>query len=118
MLRYAIDAAEPPGPSPTYAPSSFTRYRSGLSPVSSPDAFFPLTRPQMVSTGCPNVFFRVARFISPNSADAGSSHFAAIVVFALVMTESEVSAGWLDAGGSSFAAIMAGFGFFVARWVL
>src|ERR1700716_2848504 len=98
MLRYA-DAAAEAGPSTTYASSSFTRYRDGLSPVSSPDAFFPLTRPQMVSTDCPNVFFRMARFISPNSAVAGSSNLAAIVVFALIMTGSDVSAGLPDAGG-------------------
>src|SRR6267142_5031346 len=86
-------AAEFAGPSTTYASSSFTRYRNGLSSVPSPDAFFPLTRPQMVSTDCPNVFFRMARFISPNSAEAGSSNFAAIVVFALIMTGSDVAAG-------------------------
>src|SRR3954451_18876261 len=118
MLRYAIAAAEPAEPSPTYASSSFTRYRNGLSPVSSPDAFFPLTRPQMVSMDCPTVFFRMARFISPNSADAGSSNFAAIAVFALIMTGSDVSAGGPDAGGSPFAATAAGFAFFVATGAL
>ena len=59
----------------------------------------------MVSTDFPNVFLRMARFISPNSADAGSSSFAAIVVFALIMTGSDVSAGRLDAGASTFASI-------------
>ena len=93
MLRYAVAAAEPAGPSTTYASSSFTRYRNGLSPLSSPDAFFPLTRPQMVSTDCPSVFFRTARFISPNSAEAGFSNFAAIVAFALTRTGSDVPAG-------------------------
>ena len=34
-------AAEFAGPSTTYASSSFTRYRNGLSSVPSPDAFFP-----------------------------------------------------------------------------
>jgi len=97
MLRYAVAAADPAGPSTTYASSSFTRYRNGLSPVSSPDTFFPLTRPQMVSTACPSRFFLTARFISPNSADAGFSNFAAIVAFALTMTGSGVAAGGADA---------------------
>src|SRR5882724_12256861 len=116
ILRYALAAAEFAGPSTTYASSSVTRYRNGLSPVSSPAAFFPLTRPQMVSTDFPSVFFRMARFISPNSADAGSSNFAAIVVFALIMTGSDVAAGWPDAGGSTLAAIMVGFAIFASRW--
>src|SRR6266446_10267459 len=116
MLRYAVAAAKPAGPSTTtYASSSFTRYRNGLSAVSSPDAFFPLTRPQMVSTDCPNVFFRMARFISRNSADAGTSNFAAIAVFALVMTGSDGSADCPDAGGSTFAAAVVDFAFVVAR---
>src|SRR6266699_92543 len=115
MLRYALAAAEPGGPSTTNASSSVMRYRKGLSPVSSPDAFFPLTRPQMVSTDCPKVFFRKARFISPNSADAGTSNFAAIAVFAIVMTGSDGSAGWPDAGGSASAAAMVDFAFFAAR---
>jgi hypothetical protein len=58
----------------------------------------------------------MARFISPNSADAGSSNFAAIVVFALIMTGSDVAAGWPDAGGSTLAAIMVGFAIFASRW--
>src|SRR6266446_5542868 len=107
MLRYAVAAAEPAGPSTTYASSSFTRYRNGRSPASSPDTFFPLTRPQMVSTDCPSVFFRMARFISPNSADAGSSNFAAIVVFALIMTGSDVASRWtalsLASAGNGFS---------------
>src|SRR4051794_10832866 len=97
MLRYAIAAAECVLPSTTYASSSFTRYRNGLSPVSPPDAFFPLTWPQIVSTGRPSVFFLTARFTSLNSADAGSSIFAATEVFALFRTESDVSAGRSDA---------------------
>ena len=41
--RYAIAATEF-GLAPTMnASSSFTRYRKGLSPVPSPDVFFPLT---------------------------------------------------------------------------
>jgi hypothetical protein len=71
----------------------------------------------MVSTGFPSVFLRMARFISPNSADAGSSNFAAIVVFALIMTGSDVSAGRPDAGASTFASITVdlGLGFIAAR---
>src|SRR6266403_1904223 len=115
MLRYALAAAEPGGPSTTYASSSLTRYRNGLSPVSSPVAFFPLTRPQMLSTDLPSVFFRKARFISPNSADAGTSNFAAIAVFAIVMTGSGGSADRPDAGGSTFAAAKVDFDFFVAK---
>src|SRR5712672_2065334 len=118
MLRYALAAADPGGPSTTYASSSAMTYRNDLSPVSSPDAFFPLTRPQMVSTDLPKVFFRKARFISPNSADAGTSNFAAIAVFALVMTGSDGSADCPDAGGSTFAAAVVDFAFFVARWCL
>jgi hypothetical protein len=59
----------------------------------------------------------MARFISPNSADAGSSNFAAIVVFALIMTGSDVSAGRPDAGASTFASITVdlGLGFVAAR---
>jgi hypothetical protein len=59
----------------------------------------------------------MARFISPNSADAGSSNFAAIVVFALIMTGSDVSAGRPDAGASTFASITVdlGLGFIAAR---
>src|SRR5882724_9110083 len=114
MLRYALAAAEPAGPSTTYASSSFTRYRNGRSAVTSPDAFFPLTRPQMVSTDCPSVFFRIARCISPNSADAGFSSLAAIVVFALMMTGSGFSAGGLDAAASAFAAIVVDSAFFAS----
>jgi hypothetical protein len=58
----------------------------------------------------------MARFISPNSAEAGSSNFAAIVVFALIVTGSDVAAGWPDAGGSIFAAIVVGFALLVSRW--
>ena len=36
----------------------------------------------MVSTEFPSIFVRMARFISPNSADLGSSNLAAIGVFA------------------------------------
>ena len=116
ILRYALAAAEFAGPLTTYASSSVTRYRNGQSPAPSPDAFFPLTRPQMVSTDFPNVFLRMARFISPNSADAGSSNFEAIVAFAVTMTGSDVSAGRPDVGAWTFASITAGFAFFAARW--
>src|SRR3982074_3829565 len=54
----------------------------------------------MVSIGFPNVFFLIARFMSPNSADAGSSIFAATEIFALFRTGSELSAGRLDAAAS------------------
>ena len=52
------DTRSPPNsrPSTTCASSSVTRYRNGLAPVSSPDAFFLLTRPQMVLTDFPSVF--------------------------------------------------------------
>jgi hypothetical protein len=43
ILRCAIAAAQSVLPPTTYASSSFTRYRNGLSPVSEPDASFPLT---------------------------------------------------------------------------
>ena len=118
MLRYAVAAAKLAEPSTTYASSSFTRYRNGLSPVFSPDAFLPLTRPQMVSTNSPRTFFRTARFISTNSADAGFSSFAAIVAFALTMTGSEVPAGGPDAAGSTIAAILVDFVFFASGWVV
>ena len=80
--RYAIAAIESGLPSTMNASSSFTRYRNGLSPVVSPDVSLPLTWQQMMSKGWPNVFFLVARFMSTNSADAGSSIFAATVIFA------------------------------------
>src|SRR5215475_6138338 len=51
----------------------------------------------MVSTGCPNVFFLMARFMSSNSADAGSSNLDAIVVFAFVRIASELSSWVADA---------------------
>lgn len=98
MFRYAIAAAESGFPSTTtYASSSFTRYRKGLAPVSSPDAFLPLTCPQIVSTARPNVFNRIARSMSLNCADPGSSIFAAIESFALFNTASDASAGRLGA---------------------
>ena len=56
--------------------------------------------------------------VAPNSADAGSSNFAPIVVFALIMTGSDVSAGRPDAGASTFASITVGFAFFSANWGL
>src|SRR6476659_9851597 len=56
-------------------------------------AFLPLRWPQMVSTGCPKVFFLIARFMSSNSTDAGSSIFAATVVLAFFRTGSDASAG-------------------------
>src|SRR6185295_15927895 len=118
ILRYALAPAEFAGPLTTYASSSVTRYRNGQSPASSPDAFFLLTRPQMVSTDFPSVFLRMARFISPNSAAAGSSNFAAIVVFALTRTGSGVSAGRLAAGASTFASITVDAAFFSASWGL
>src|ERR1700745_2003314 len=104
MLRYAIAAAESVLPSTTYASSSFTRYRNGLSPTSPPEAFFPLTWPQMVSTGFPIIFFLIARFMSLNSADAGFSIFAAIEIFALFRMGSDASSIRSDteAGGCSF----------------
>src|SRR4030095_14000347 len=98
MLRYAVAAADSAFPSTTYASSSFTRYRNALSPALSPDAFFPLTWPQIVSTGCPNVFLLISRFISSNSADAGSSSFAATEVLAFFRIGSEPSAFWAAAG--------------------
>ena len=51
-----------------------------------------------------------------NSADAGSSNFAAIVVLALTMTGSDVSAGLPDAG--AFASVTVDVGFFSAGWSL
>ncbi len=98
IFRYAVDAADPDLPSTTYASSSFTRYRNGLPPVSPPDALLPFTRPQIVSTARPNVFFRMARFMSLNSADPGSSICAAIVTFALVRTGSAMSAACSGVG--------------------
>src|ERR1700754_232798 len=92
ILRYAIAAAEFVVPSTTYASSSSTRYRNGLSPTSAPEAFFPLTWAQMLSTGRPITFFLTARFMSLNSADAGFSIFAAIEIFALFRTGSDASA--------------------------
>ena len=83
MLRYAVAAAELGAPSTTYASSPFTRYRNALSPISSPVAVFSLTRPQMVSTDRPSVFFRMARFMSPNSSDVGFANRGAVVEFAL-----------------------------------
>ena len=59
----------------------------------------------------------MARFISLNSADAGSSNFAAIVVFALMTTGSDVSAGRPDAGARTFASITVDVGF-SAGWGL
>ena len=53
-----------------------------------------------------------------NSADAGSFNFAAIVVLALTMTGSDVSAGRPDAGASTFASITVDVGFFSAGWGL
>jgi len=91
--RYTIAAIES-GLAPTInASSSFTRYRKGLSPVASPDFFLPLTRPQMVSNGWPNVFLSMVRFMSTNSTEAGSSIFAATVIFAFFRTGSDVSEG-------------------------
>src|ERR1700749_17214 len=92
IFRYAIAAAEFALPSTTYASSSLTRYRNGLSSTSAPEVFFPLTWPQMVSTGRPIIFFLTARFMSLNSAYAGSSIFAAIEIFALFRTGSDGSA--------------------------
>ena len=68
----------------------------------------------MVSTGCPTIFFRMARFTSMNSTDAGSFNFAAIVVLALTMTGSDVSAGRSDVGGPTFASITVAVDFFWA----
>jgi hypothetical protein len=118
ILRYAVSAAESAGPKTTNPASFFTKYRNGLSLASSSDVFLVVTRPQMVSTDCPTIFFRMARFISMNSADAGSSSFAAIVVLALTMTGSDVSAGLPDAGASIFASVTVDVGFFSAGWSL
>jgi len=70
----------------------------------------------LVSTDFPSVFLRMARFISPNSADGGSSNFAAIVAFALMTTGSDVSAGRPDAGAWTLASMASGFAFFAASW--
>ena len=56
-IAIRLAAAEFAAPLTMYASSSVTRYRNGLSPASSPDAFFPLTRPQMVSTDLPEHIF-------------------------------------------------------------
>ncbi|MGV7212706.1 hypothetical protein [Bradyrhizobium sp. UFLA05-112] len=72
-----------------------------------------MTRPQMVSTERPNVFFLMARFISLNSAEFGFSIFAAIETFALFSTDSDASAVELDGetwirvvGGAALATLM------------
>src|SRR5262249_51035561 len=77
----------------------------------SPDAFFSLTRPQMLSIGCPDISFLTARFISSNSADSGSTRIAAVVAFALFTTASSVS---LDGPGTgvSGAGLITGVAFF------
>ncbi len=93
IFRYAVDAADPDLPSTTYASSSFTRYRNGLSPVSPPDALLPFARPQIVSTGRPSMFFRVARFTSLSSSVSGVPICVAIATFALSRAGSGISAG-------------------------
>src|SRR5262249_1079819 len=67
----------------------------------------------MVSTERPNVFFLTARFISLNSAEFGSSIFAAIEALALFSTESEAPSAELDGetrfhvtGGAALATLM------------
>ena len=83
--RYTIAAIESGPRSTMYASFSFTRYKKGLSAMASPDFFFPLTWPQMISYV---VFLFVARFMSTNSTEAGSSIFAATVIFAFFITVS------------------------------
>src|SRR5262245_28565533 len=61
-------------------------------------ALFSLTRPQMLSTGSPDMPFLIARFTSSNSADSGSFKIAAVVAFALFTTASSASLDWRDAG--------------------
>ena len=81
--RYTIAANESGLPSTTmYASSPFTTYINGLSPVTLSNFFLPLTRPQMASKDWPNEFFLITRFMSKNSADVGSSIFAATAIFA------------------------------------
>ena len=60
--------------------------QEGLSSVASPDFLFPLTWPQMILSF-------MARFISTNSTEVGSSIFAATMIFAFFRTGSDVSEG-------------------------
>src|SRR5262245_18536507 len=60
----------------------------------------------MVSTDCPNVFFRMARFMPSNLADAGFSSFDATVVLAFFKTGSDLSTDWLGAAPSGLAAVV------------
>jgi len=57
----------------------------------------------------------MARFISPNSADAGSSNFAAIVVFALIMTIGR-RGGLTRCWRLDFRCDQVGFAIFASRW--
>src|SRR5262249_11870554 len=68
-------------------------------------ALFSLTRPQMLSTGCPDMPFLIARFISSNSADSGSFTIALVEAFALFMTASSASLDWRGAGVSGVGLI-------------
>jgi hypothetical protein len=68
----------------------------------------------MMSKDSPNVFFLMDRFMSSNSADAGSSILAATVVFAFFRTGSEASGGRPDGGASTFVAMVV-FAFSVDR---
>jgi hypothetical protein len=58
------------------------------------------------------VFLLISRFISSNSADAGSSSFAATEVLAFFRIRSEPSACWPEAGTSGFGGL-----FCFAIWV-
>src|SRR5215471_6756577 len=65
--------------------------------------------------GSPRAFFLTARFISPNTTDAGCAIFAAMVAFAFSVTESVLSSDRADGAGSIFAVPF--FGLFVMGWV-
>src|SRR5262249_803519 len=65
--------------------------------------------------GSPRAFFLTARFISPNTTDAGCAIFAAMVAFAFSVTESVLSSDRADGAGSIFPVPF--FAFFVTGWV-
>src|SRR5215831_14339775 len=96
MLRYSLVAIVYP---PMYASSFWTRYINGLGPL-----FLSLTKPQILSIELPSAFFLAARFISSNSTEFGSFIFAAIVAFALFITDS--SSSWEDGEVSGFATMV------------
>jgi hypothetical protein len=60
----------------------------------------------MVSTDCPNVFFRMARFMPSNSAEVGFSSFDATVVLAFFRTGSDLSTDLPGAGPLNLAAVV------------